>query len=84
MTIQFLTAWVHIPVAFNIDSYVCFLGGSDGEQSACNAGNSGLIPGSAKSLGGGIGNPLQFSCMGNPMDRGAWWTIAHEVTRSQI
>ena len=38
-----------------------------------NAGDSSLIPGSRRSLGEGNGNPLQYSCLGNPMDRGAWW-----------
>ena len=48
-----------------------FPGGSDGRESACNAGDSGLIPGLARSPGGGHGNPLQHSCLENPMDRGA-------------
>ena len=47
-----------------------FLGGSDGRESACNSGNLGLIPGSGRSLGGGHGNPLQYSCLDNSMDRG--------------
>ena len=41
-----------------------------------------LIPGSRRSLGGGNGNPLQYSCLGNPMGRGAWWAIVHGVTQS--
>ena len=41
-----------------------------------SAGNSGLIPGSGTSPGGGNGNPLQYSCLGNPIDRGAWWAIS--------
>ena len=52
-----------------------FSGGSVGEESACNAGNSGdtgSIPGSGRSSGGGNGYPLQYSCLENPMDRGAW------------
>jgi len=48
-----------------------FPGGSVGEESACNAGDTGLIPGSRRSPGEGNGNPLQYSCLGNPMDRGA-------------
>ena len=47
-----------------------FPGGSDGEQSACSAGDPGSIPGSGRSPGEGTGNPLQYSCLGNPMDRG--------------
>ena len=48
-----------------------FPGGSDGRESACNAGDSGLIPGLARSPGEGHSNPLQHSCLENPMDRGA-------------
>ena len=43
----------------------------------------GSIPGSGRSLGGGHGNPLQYYCLGNPKDRGAWWAIVHGVTKSQ-
>ena len=46
-------------------------GGSDGKESACDVGDPGLIPGSARSSGEGNGNPLQYSCLENPMDRGA-------------
>ena len=49
-----------------------FPGGSDGKESACNAGDPGLIPGLGRSPGEGNGNPLQYSCLGNLMDRGAW------------
>ena len=52
-------------------------GGSDGKESACNAGDPGLIPGFRRSPGEGNGNPLQYSCLGNPMDREAWWTSVH-------
>ena len=48
-----------------------------------NAGDAGSIPGSGRSPGEGNGNPLQYSCLENPMDRGAWWTPVHGVTRSQ-
>ena len=50
-----------------------------------NAGNLGeacLIPGSGRSPGGGNGNPLQYLCLENPMDRGAWWATVQEVTES--
>ena len=56
-------------------------GGSVGKESACNAGALGLIPGSGRSPGGGNGNPLQYSCLKNPMDRGVWQTTVHEVAR---
>ena len=48
-----------------------FPGGSDGKPSVCNAGDPGLIPGSGRFPGEGNGNPLQYSCLENPMDRGA-------------
>ena len=47
------------------------------------AGETDSIPGSGKSPGGGNGNPLQCSCLGNPMDRGAWWATVHGVAKSQ-
>ena len=48
-----------------------------------NAGDAHSVPGLGKSPGGGNGNPLQYSCLENPMDRGAWWATVHEVTKSQ-
>ena len=55
--------------------------GSDGKESSCNAGDPGSIPGSERSPEGN-GNPLQFSCLENPVDRGAWWATVHGVARS--
>ena len=49
---------------------------------AANAGDAGLIPGSGRSHGGGNGNPLQYSCLENPMDRGARWATVYGVTKS--
>jgi len=60
-----------------------FPGGSDGKESACNAGHPILIPGSGRSLGERNGSPLQYSCLGNLMDRGAWWAIVHGVAKSR-
>ena len=60
-----------------------FPGGSDGKASACNAGDLGSIPGLGRSPGEGHGNPLQYSCLENPMDRGAWRATVHGVTKSQ-
>ena len=54
---------------------------SIGKESACNAEDSGLTPGSGRSPGEGNGNPLQYSCLENPMERGAWQATAHGVTR---
>ena len=51
------------------------------KESACNAGDPGSIPGLARSPGEGNGNPLQYSCLENLMDRGAWQATAHGVTR---
>ena len=53
-------------------SFLGFPGGSDGKESVYNAGDLGLIPGLGRSPGEGNGNPLQYSCLENPMDRGAW------------
>ena len=52
-----------------------------GKESAYNAGDIGSIPGSGRSPGEGNGNPLQYSCLGNPMDRGAWEAIVHGIAR---
>ena len=51
--------------------------------SAGDARDMGSIPGSGRSPGGGRGNPLQYSCLENPVDRGAWWAPVHKVTQSQ-
>ena len=56
--------------------------GSDGKESACNVGDPGSTPGSGRSPGEGNGNPLQYSCLENPMDRGAWWATVHGVAKS--
>ena len=58
-----------------------FLGGSGSNESACNAGDLGSICGSERSPGEGNGNPLWYSCLGNPMDQGAWWATVHGVAR---
>ena len=66
--------------------YFCdvrFPGISDDIESACNKGDPGSIPGSGRSPGEGNGNPLQYSCLENPMDGGAWQATFHGVTRSQ-
>ena len=58
-----------------------FPGGSDSKPSACNAGDTSSIPGSGRSPGEEHGNPLQYSCLENPMDRGAWQATVHGVAR---
>ena len=60
-----------------------FPGGSEVKASACNAGDLGSIPGSRRSPGEGNGNPLQCSCLENPMDGGAWWATVHGIAKSR-
>ena len=60
-----------------------FLGGSDSKESACNAGDLGLIPGPGSYPGEENGDPLQYSCLENPVDRGAWWATVHGVAGSR-
>ena len=76
--------WKHIKTELLIfrDTYkynMGFTGSSAGKESTCNAGDLGSIPGLGRSPGGGHGNPLQYFCRENPMDRGAWWAVAHRV-----
>ena len=61
----------------------CFPGGSEGKVSACNAGDPGSIIGWARSPGEENGNPRRYSCLENPMDRGAWQATLHGVTQSR-
>ena len=60
-----------------------FPGGSEVKESACNVGDLGSIPRSGRSPGEGNGNPLQYSCLENPMNGGAWWATVHGVTKSR-
>ena len=52
-----------------------------GKETTCNVGDTSLVSGLGRSPGEGNGNPLQYFCLGNPMDRGAWWATVHGVTR---
>ena len=63
--------------------FLGFPGGSDGKESTCNVGDLGSILGLGRSPGGRHGNPLQYSCLENPMDGGEWWATVHGVTKSQ-
>ena len=63
--------------------YQGFPGGSEGKESAHSAGDPGLIPRSGRPPREGNGYPLQYSCLENPMDRGAWWTAVHGISKSQ-
>ena len=73
-------------ISLRITVYMYFTclnpGGQEVKMSACNAGDLGLIPGLGRSPGEGNGNPLQYSCLENPMDRGAWWATVHGVAES--
>ena len=77
MCLFFLTAQADRTFIKQID------GGSDDKESACDVGDQCLIPELGRSPGGGIGNPLQYPCPENPMDRGAWWATVHGVAESQ-
>ena len=73
---------VSLLVTYFMYSSVGFPGGSEVKASAFNAGDLGLIPGSGRSPGEGNGNPLQYSCLENPMDRGDWWATVHRAAKS--
>ena len=74
-----------VSLLFNMLSrlVIGFPGGSEDKASACNAGDLGSIPGLGRSPGEANGNPLQYSCLENPMDRGAWWATVHGVSKSR-
>jgi len=64
-------------------NYLFFECGSDGKEFACNARNPSLIPGSGRFPGEGNGNPLQYSCLENSIEREAWWAIVYGVAKIQ-
>ena len=66
-----------------IYSFMGFPGGSVVKNLPANAGDEGSIPGLRRSPGEGNGNPLQYSCLGNPMDRGTWQATVHRITKSR-
>ena len=72
-----------LPGEISITSDMGFPGGSEGKVSACNVGDLGSIPGLGRYPGEGNGNSLQYSCLGNPMDRGAWKAIVYGSQESQ-
>ena len=67
-----------------IRRFLGFSGGSDSKESACNAGDLGLIPGWGRSIREGNGNPLQYPCLENPMNKGVWWDTVHGVPAEQL
>ena len=66
----------------NFSESLGFPSGSDGKESACNVGDWGSIPGSGRSPGEGNGYLLQYSCLADSMDRGAWWAAVYGVAKS--
>ena len=66
-----------------ISPLISFPGGSDGKESACSAGDTGLILGLGRCPGEGNGSPLQYAYLENPMDRGAWWAAVYGVAQSR-
>ena len=77
VNVQCINIWMHV-----VDMWD-FPGGSDGKETTSNAGDLGLTPWLGRSPGGGHGNPLQYSCLENPVDRGAWQATVHGVTKSR-
>jgi len=76
---------VYVCVYIYTHTYILgFPCGSDGKESACNAGDLDSIPVSGRSSGEGNGYPFQYSCLESPMDRGAWWAVVHGVAKSRI
>ena len=80
-TLPFQTKSDHIKPNQTFFGSLGFPVSSAGKESVCNAGDPGSIPGLGRCPGEGNGNPLLYSCLGNPMDRGAWWATVHEVVR---
>ena len=72
-------------IQFSVDGWGCVpsLLFTWGQASSCNAGDPGSIPASGRSPGEGDGNPLQYSCLENPMEGGAWWATVHGVAKSR-
>ena len=79
-SLQMVIAAMKLKDAYSLEG---FPGGSEVKASACNVGDLGSVPGLEGSPGEGNGNPLQYSCLENPMDGGAWWDTVHRVAKSQ-
>ena len=76
-------SFLSLGFCFDVGQVGPHLGGSEVKASACNVGDLGLIPGSGRSPGEGNGNPLQYSCLENPMDGEAWWATVHGVAKNR-
>ena len=70
--------------AMFFSGYICFPGGSNGKESACNTGDVGSVPELGRSPGEGNSYPLQYSGLENSIDREAWWATVHGVAKSRI
>ena len=77
-----LTLFQILKIRWDYSCFGSFPCGTVVKDPPASSGDAGSVPGSGRSPGVGNGNPLQYSCLGNPMDRGAWWAIAHEVAES--
>ena len=75
--------YIYMCVCVCVCVYIGFPGGSDGNESACNVGYLSLIPGLGRSPGEKNSYPLQYSCLENPMDKGAWWVAGHGTVKTQ-
>ena len=85
--IPVVTMWAPLYLAWHFHmvyfQQMNFSGGSAVKNPPASAGDAGSIPGPGRSPGKGNGNPLQYSCLGNPMDRGAWQAIVHGIAKSE-
>ena len=79
----YICIYVYLHIHICIFTYMQSLSGSEVKASACNAGDLSSILGSGRSPGEGNGNPLQYSCLENPMDGGTWWATVHGVVKSR-
>ena len=83
MSLSFLVCQIKLTIPLTPQDYCGFPGGAVVKNPSANAGDEGSTLGLGRSPGEGNGNPLQYSCLGNSMDRGAWWATVHGVTRSR-